>query len=248
MNEQRSVIYRIRKDILSDSDNVGFINDMIEDVADSLVETYRPDRKVQVDAWPWADMVKGFQNTFNTEYEVNSEECYKKHDGSIEKYFETIGKELLAKNFSQYDDDQVRLATREILLTIFDQHWKDHLLSMDNVKEGLNLRAYAQKNPLTEYKRESFNLFENMRMEVKKTVVENIFRVKLYTPEEIEEIKRRQQEMLEKQLQAAKRAQQAAEQQEEAESAPVARRSQKVGRNDVCPCGSGKKFKHCHGA
>ncbi|PIK15501.1 preprotein translocase subunit SecA [Halobacteriovorax sp. JY17] len=248
MNEQRSVIYRIRKDILADSDNVGFINDMIEDVADSLVESYRPERKVQIDTWPWEDMVKGFQITFNTDYEVNVDECYKKHDGSIEAYFESVGKELLAKNFSQYDDDQVRLATREILLTIFDQHWKDHLLSMDNVKEGINLRAYAQKNPLTEYKRESFNLFENMRMEVKKSVVENIFRVKLYTPEEIEEIKKRQQEMLEQQLQAAKRAQAAAEQQEEAQSAPVARRSQKVGRNDACPCGSGKKFKHCHGA
>ena len=248
MNEQRTVIYRIRKDILADNDNVGFINDMIEDVADSLVETYRPERKVQIDVWPWEDMVKGFQNTFNTDYEVSVDECYKKYDGSIETYFQKVGKELLAKNFSQYDDDQVRLATREILLTIFDQHWKDHLLSMDNVKEGINLRAYAQKNPLTEYKRESFNLFENMRLEVKKSVVENIFRVKLYTPEEIEEIKKRQQEMLEQQLQAAKRAQEATERQEEAASAPVARRTQKVGRNDTCPCGSGKKFKHCHGA
>lgn len=248
MNEQRRVIYRIRKDILSDNDNVGFINDMIEDVADILVETYRPERKSQIDTWPWEDMVKGFQNTFNTDYEVNVDECYKKYDGSIEKYFESIAKDLLAKNFSQYDDDQVRLATREILLTIFDQHWKDHLLSMDGVKEGINLRAYAQKNPLTEYKRESFNLFENMRVEVKKSVVENIFRVKLYTPEEIEEIKKRQQEMLEQQLEAAKRAQAQAEQQEQASSAPVSRRSQKVGRNDPCPCGSGKKFKHCHGA
>ncbi len=248
MNEQRTVIYRIRKDILSDNDNVGFINDMIEDVADALVETYRPERKVQIDVWPWEDMAKGFKNTFNSDYDVNVEECYKKFDGSIEKYFETVAKELLAKNFSQYDDDQVRLATREILLTIFDQHWKDHLLSMDNVKEGINLRAYAQKNPLTEYKRESFNLFENMRVEVKKAVVENIFRVKLYTPEEIEEIKKRQQAMLEEQLEAAKRAQAKAEEQEQAQSAPVARRSQKVGRNDPCPCGSGKKFKHCHGA
>ncbi|WP_372652043.1 preprotein translocase subunit SecA [Halobacteriovorax sp.] len=248
MNEQRRVIYRIRKDILSDNDNVGFINDMIEDVADILVETYRPERKVQIDVWPWEDMAKGFKNTFNSDYEVNVDECYKKHDGSIEKYFESIAKELLAKNFSQYDEDQVRLATREILLTIFDQHWKDHLLSMDNVKEGINLRAYAQKNPLTEYKRESFNLFENMRMEVKKAVVENIFRVKLYTPEEIEEIKKRQQAMLEEQLEAAKRAQAKAEEQEQAQSAPIARRNQKVGRNDPCPCGSGKKFKHCHGA
>lgn len=247
MNEQRNVIYRVRKDILADNDNPGFINEMIEDVAELLVETYTPERKVQIESWPWEEMQKGFNNTFNCDYEVSADECNQKYDGEIPVYFASVAKDLLAKSFSQYDAEQIKLATREILLSIFDQYWKDHLLAMDNVKEGINLRAYAQKNPLTEYKRESFNLFENMRVEVKKAVVENIFRVKLYTPEEIEEIKKRQQEMLEQQLQAAKRMQEEAEKKDEP-AAPIARRSQKVGRNDACPCGSGKKFKHCHGA
>ena len=247
MNEQRRVIYRIRKDILGDSDNLGFINEMIEDVADGLTHNYTPERKVQIESWPWDEMVKGFQATFNCEYIVDHKECYEKHDGSISGYFGTVAKEILEKKFSEYDEEQIKLAIREILLTIFDQHWKDHLLSMDHVKEGVNLRAYAQKNPLTEYKRESFNLFENMRMEVKKSVVENIFKVRLYTAEEIEEMKRRQQEMLEQQLAQAKMQQEQLDKTEEEQSAPVSRRSQKVGRNDPCPCGSGKKFKHCHG-
>ena len=249
MNEQRNVIYRIRKDILADNDNVGFINDMVEDVADALVSNYTPERKVQIESWPWDEMEKGFQTSFNCEYEISVDECNKKYDGVIETYFASVAKELLEKKFNQYEPEQVKLAVREILLTIFDQHWKDHLLNMDHVKEGVNLRAYAQKNPLTEYKRESFNLFENMRAEVKKTIVENIFKVRLYTPEEIEHMKKRQQDMLEHQLSQAKMQQEQSKAQDEPkESAPVARRSSKVGRNDPCPCGSEKKFKHCHGA
>ena len=119
---------------------------------------------------------------------------------------------------------------------------------MDHIKEGINLRAYAQKDPLTEYKREAFNLFENMRVEVKKAVVNNIFSVKLYTQAEIEELQRRHQEELERQLEAHKKAQEMAEAAKEAQAQPIQRSTNKVGRNDPCPCGSGKKFKQCHGA
>ena len=139
------------------------------------------------------------------------------------------------------------MALKEILLSIFDQIWKDHLLSMDHIKEGVNLRAYAQKDPLTEYKRESFNLFESMRSEVKKSIVENIFTVQLYSQEEMAELKKQQQAQLEAQLEAHKAEQKAQEEMVEGKSQPV-RRKNKVGRNDPCPCGSGKKFKQCHGA
>ena len=133
---------------------------------------------------------------------------------------------------------------REVLLSTFDQLWKDHLLNMDHLKEGINLRSYGQKDPLVEYKREAFNLYEQMKEQVRSAVVERIFSVRLYTAEEIEEIKKQQQAMLEAQLEAHKRAQKQAEQANQ----PVQRKTVKVGRNDPCPCGSGKKFKHCHGA
>ncbi len=118
---------------------------------------------------------------------------------------------------------------------------------MDHIKEGINLRAYAQKDPLTEYKRESFNLFESMRFEIKKAIIQNIFTVRLYTQEEIEEIQQRHQEELERKL----REHQASldTQENKVNSATkVTRTMAKVGRNDPCPCGSSKKFKHCHGA
>ncbi len=247
MNEQRRVIYRIRRDIISDNDNLGFVKEMIEDVADYVVESNRPIKKVPLDQWPWEDLVNSFKTTYNTDYELSAIECSNKYDGIIEKYLGEIAKELIDKKFSQYDPEQVKMALREILLSTFDQHWKDHLLSMDHVKEGINLKAYAQKDPLTEYKREAFDLFENMRQDVKKSVIRNIFTVRLYTQEEIEEIRAQQEAELKRQLEAYKE-QQRLEEEAKAPKKPLSRGQVKVGRNDPCPCGSGKKFKHCHGA
>ena len=245
MNDQRKVIYRIRRDILSDKDNYGFIEEMIEDVSDHIVEANRPDRKIPLESWNWDDITKGFQTTFNTKIDINVDECNKKFDAVLEDYISTKAKEILEEKFSKYEKETIKAALREILLSIFDQFWKDHLLSMDHIKEGINLRAYAQKNPLNEYKRESFNLFQDMRHNVKKAVVENIFLVELYTPEEIEQLKKKQQKELEMQLEAHKEQEKLNEQ---GDKAPIRRGSQKVGRNEPCPCGSGKKFKHCHGA
>jgi preprotein translocase subunit SecA len=251
MNEQRRVIYRIRREILADNDNFGFAKEMTEDVAVNLAETYRPERKTSVEMWPWEEMEKGFQATFQTDYKITAEECARGYDNDPANYFAATAIKLLEARFAEYPEDQVKMALKEILLSIFDQHWKEHLLAMDHVKEGINLRAYAQKDPLTEYKRESFNLFENMRQVVKKASVETLFTVKLYSNEEIEELQRKNQEQLEAQLAAHKEAQRQAEAAATAQassSRPVARQVQKVGRNDVCPCGSGKKFKQCHGA
>ncbi|MGB0452820.1 MAG: preprotein translocase subunit SecA [Bacteriovoracaceae bacterium] len=252
MNEQRRVIYRLRKEILSDNDNLGFIYEMVEDVADNIVETYRPQRKVPIESWPWEDMKKSFSVTFNTEVQLNVEDCLRQFDGDPTEYMVDSAKKILNDKFSQYPEDQVKVAIREILLSIFDQHWKDHLLSMDHLKEGINLRAYAQKDPLNEYKHESFKLFNEMRGIVKKAVVENIYNVHLYTEAEIEELKQKQQEILEAQMkmhqEELKRQEEKENQAAAAANAPYKRSTAKVGRNDPCPCGSGKKFKHCHGS
>lgn len=256
MNEQRRVIYRIRKDILSDNDNMGFIHEMIEDVADFVTESHRPERKVPVDAWPWENIKNSFNVVFNNEININVNDCHQKFDGDVTEYLAVTAKDLLKENFSQYDQEQVKIAIREVLLSIFDKHWKDHLRAMDHMKEGINLRAYAQKDPLVEYKRESFSLFGIMKEAVKKSVVENIFTVKLYTPEEIEEIKRKQQEILEMQIKAHQQAEEAAKKEAErqekiqaqmAQGGGLRRGQAKVGRNEPCPCGSGKKYKQCHG-
>ena len=247
MNEQRKVIYRLRREILSDNDNIGLIKGMVEDVTASLIESYRPGQKTPIEQWPWQELAKSFSVTYNTEVNLNVEDCIKEHDGNLDQYLTVTAINLLENKFNQYDQEQVLIACREILLSTFDQFWKDHLLSMDHVKEGINLRAYAQKDPLTEYKRESFNLFENMRFEIKKAIVQNIFTVRLYTQEEIDEIQRRHQEELERKL---REHQAGIEAQQRSADTPkkVTRTMAKVGRNDPCPCGSNKKFKHCHGS
>jgi preprotein translocase subunit SecA len=249
MNEQRRIIYKLRRDILNDTDNLGFLQEMVEDVAVDLLNVYRPDKKVPLDSWDWPEMAIGFKHTFNTEVEVTMNECIKTYDGELEHYFGEVAKAIMTEKFSQYDPEQVKYALREILLSAFDQHWKDHLLQMDHIKEGINLRAYAQKDPLTEYKKESFGLFETMKGQVKKSIVTNLFTVRLYTKEEIDELQKRHTEELEAQLEAHKRQLEAETIKEEAKSiqSAIKRGATKVGRNDPCPCGSGKKYKQCHG-
>jgi preprotein translocase subunit SecA len=116
---------------------------------------------------------------------------------------------------------------------------------MDHLKEGINLRSYGQKDPLVEYKREAYTLYENMKFAIKKAVIERVSHIKLLTKEEIEEIHRQNEVMLEAQLKAHQETEAAKTHEEEKK---VIRASLKVGRNDPCPCGSGKKFKACHGA
>ncbi len=244
MNEQRRIIYRLRREILGDQDNEGLIKEMIEDVAFELVETYRPQKKVPIDLWPWDEIKLAVKNKFHTDIEINPLECSQKHEGDMVNYIVALANELFDQKFSKHDPEHVRLAFREILLSNFDHHWKDHLLSMDHLKQGIGLRAYAQKDPLLEYKQESFKVFEDMKGILKNSIIESLFSVQLMTPEEMEEYKARQQAELDAQLEAAKQAQM---REQEADNTPVRRGQSKVGRNDPCPCGSGKKYKQCHG-
>ncbi len=238
MNEHRKVIYSIRKDILSDKDNLEFLYEIIDDVAEFIVETHRPDKKIPINSWPWEEINHSFKNIFHTEDIINHGECAKNYDDNIATYIATKAKDMINSEFNTYPKEQVKAALREILLSTFDQHWKDHLLAMDHVKEGINLKAYAQKDPLTEYKREAFNLFEAMRISVKKSIVKNIFSVRLYTEEEIKQLQEQHLEQMQQQLEMAKIA-------KKQTNIPKKRTNKKVGRNQPCPCGSGKKYKHC---
>lgn len=248
MNEQRKVIYRLRKEILNDDGNQELVQEMLADVVAQTVEAYRPTNKLALNEWNWEEINTGFNGIFNSDFKLSVQECSSDYKGDLNSYLLAKAQQRLEEKFSAHPQEQVKLTLREILLATFDQLWKDHLLNMDHLKEGINLRSYGQKDPLVEYKRESYSLYEGMKEQVRRAAIERIFHVRLYTPEEIEEIKRQQQEMLEAQLQAHKNAQNAKEQASSAQSASPRRGEVKVGRNEPCPCGSGKKFKHCHGA
>jgi preprotein translocase subunit SecA len=245
MNEQRKVIYKIRRDILNDEANHELITDFIEEVAFELAEQFRPDKKINVHEYPWEDINTTLKSVYNTDHTFNGENCSQLAQGDLAEYFKKVGLETFENKFKGLDPQQVKYTQREVLLATFDQFWKDHLLAMDHLKEGINLRSYGQKDPLVEYKREAFVLYENMKFAIKRAVVERISHIKLMTQAEIEAIHRQQDEMLEAQLKAHQEAQAA---QQLAEEKKIIRATVKAGRNDPCPCGSGKKFKNCHGA
>jgi preprotein translocase subunit SecA len=149
---------------------------------------------------------------------------------------------------------------KHIMLNVVDQNWKEHLARMDYLRQGIHLRSYAQKQPKQEYKREAFELFSEMLSKVKREVVSLLARVRIRSEEEVAELEaqeRAQAEAAARQMQfqhaesgglgADEEAEQARLAQDAAAHVPATREGPKVGRNDACPCGSGKKYKHCHG-
>lgn len=245
MNEQRKVIYKIRRDILNDEGNDELVRDFIDEVSFTIADEMIPDKKSPIRNANWQEINNQAKAIFNIEKELSPEECSVQFSGDLANYLKEEAIRTLESKFAPFDPEQVKYTTREVLLATFDQYWKEHLLNMDQLKEGINLRSYGQKDPLVEYKREAFHLYENMRYSIKKAIIERISHIKLMTPEEIEELRRQQMEMLEAQLKAHQESMKA---QEMAQEKKIIRATMKVGRNDPCPCGSGKKFKNCHGA
>jgi preprotein translocase subunit SecA len=140
----------------------------------------------------------------------------------------------------------MRQYERHILLQIIDGAWKDHLLAMDHLKEGIGLRAYGQRDPLVEYKRESFDMFSQMKERIENDAVRFLFRLEPMTQEEREKEAERRRKEQEQIFRAASRSKEGVTARGGIQT--VQRKQGKVGRNDPCPCGSGKKFKKCHGA
>ncbi|MDH3525226.1 MAG: SEC-C metal-binding domain-containing protein, partial [Acidobacteriota bacterium] len=179
---------------------------------------------------------------------------------------ELLGIEELTATLQQladekYDEKQARLGEelmsvfqRDVMLRVVDQSWKDHLLALDHLKEGIGLRAMGQKDPKNEYKRESFELFQEMKERIEDTIIKTVYRVEPMSVEQMNQQRRQQRQRPPSgfQLDAPLKAGAPLGAAGSAPGAPAprlaARREAKVGRNAPCPCGSGKKFKKCHGA
>ena len=261
-NDQRKVVYAQRNELL-EADNVeetiaGIRGDVTADLVDRFVPPDSIDEQwdlpgleatlaeefgVQV---PVQDMVKGRE-------EVDAE--------TIQSYVQETLDRLFADKEASVGAETMRMLEKHIMLNVVDQNWKEHLARMDYLRQGIYLRSYAQKQPKQEYKREAFELFSEMLAKVKREVVSLLARVRIRTEEEVaamEAQERAQAEAAARQMQfqhadsgglgADEEAEQARLAQEDAAAhTPVTREGPKVGRNDPCPCGSGKKYKHCHG-
>ncbi len=237
MNQQREVIYRQRRDLLMGEDIHDTIEDMINEKAEEIAADFADERVLPED---W-DM-KGLSDAVFKQYNFRLAPFDKDTlDGLNE---EGLAQEIVDQAMATYAQrekviglDTLRHLERVVMLQTVDNLWKDHLLSMDHLKEGIGLRGYAQQNPLLVYKKEGFELFQDLIERIKEETIAIMFRIQLAEPQSLKEMQKEQNQNL---VFSGSDGQPAKKQ-------PQRRADKKVGRNDPCPCGSGKKYKKCCG-
>jgi preprotein translocase subunit SecA len=245
MNKQREAIYAIRKDLLEGVDQKEYILELANDIILDLLNNFAS-REKPADTWDLEGLRVSVGNQFGFDItqlgidlqEVIYEELAEKLTEKIRTNYEEKGKRL--------GDEYMRYQERMIMLQVLDMQWKDHLWSLDHLKEGIGLRGYGQRNPLMEYKKESFGMFEELRTRIEEETIRFLFLFEPISREE-NEAREKEREEARRKLQAQKNLVYSAGESAAASSTPVKREMVKVGRNDPCPCGSGKKFKKCHG-
>jgi preprotein translocase subunit SecA len=239
MNKQRETIYSIRRSVLEGKDQKEYVLSIAEDIAIALVETYCP-RAEHPSNWNTAQFINEVLNQFGVDTKaVGADPATLSHDELKGLLCEKVQARYEEKE-ATFGAEVMRWLERRIILDIVDTQWKDHLLSLDHLKEGIGLRGYGQKDPLVEFKKEAFILFEDMMERIDTETVRYLFLVQPARPEdEQREIERRQRRAEQNMQFLAGQAQ--------AEPPKQVRTGAKVGRNDPCPCGSGKKYKKCCG-
>lgn len=245
MNKQREVIYRQRREVLSGDNLRQVVQDMIDDQIDVVVSLFANSRLASED-WEWGGFEEQMHEIFQVKIDWTDQD---KVDMDENSFREKVSSMVAAhyKTQEEYNGEETqRHLERVILLQMVDTHWKDHLLSMDHLKQGIGLRGYGQKKPLDEYKKEGFNLFLRMVETVKQQTVSTLMRVRVVQEDDVDRLEAERRERLKQE-----RAQAILNKGAAGESAPVAqparREGAKIGRNAPCPCGSGKKYKKCCG-
>ncbi|MEL0168520.1 MAG: preprotein translocase subunit SecA [Pseudomonadaceae bacterium] len=258
-NEQRKVIYGQRNSILASENVEETINAIRQDVVNDLVAMHMPAGSLP-EQWDVAGLEQSIASELGLHLTIQQwldEDERLSEQGVAERVLEALvaayrEKEELA------GAEALRTFEKQMLLRVLDDLWKEHLATMDHLRQGIHLRGYAQKNPKQEYKREAFNLFQEMLETLKRDTIRVLSHVQVRRedPAEEEARLRRQAEELQRRMQfkheevnavADAAGDDAGEQEQAGAAAPVTREGPKVGRNDACPCGSGKKYKHCHG-
>jgi len=258
-NDQRKVIYAQRDELLdaeSVKDNVDGIRD---DVIFDVVARFVPPNSVD-EQWD----LRGLEATLESDFglQMSLVDMVKSHEeldaeGIAAKVLERVNQHFAEKE-AGVGEETMRALEKHVMLTVLDQSWKEHLARMDYLRQGIYLRGYAQKQPKQEYKKEAFELFSDMLENVKREVVTLLARVRIRSDEEVQALEAAERQQVEARLSQSQfqhqdagsySADEEAAQVEAAQQGvnPLQRDEPKIGRNDPCPCGSGKKYKHCHG-
>ncbi|MGO9145279.1 MAG: preprotein translocase subunit SecA [Desulfomonilia bacterium] len=233
MNKQREVVYSQRRRILSEENLKGLVEEMIDEVLEEGFEIFIP-KKGSSEHWDMEGLNNWVKNIFDLTPNlgpaqgVTRDDLYNSIRSLIMDYYNLREKE--------FTPEVMRMVERHFLLLTLDTLWKDHLLSMDHLKEGIGLRGYGQKNPLREYQREGFDMFVSTLSRVRELSLERIFKVQIQRQEDVEKVSQRERRQ---RIQMGRGIGE--------KPSTVKRGGKKVGRNDPCPCGSGKKYKQCCG-
>lgn len=254
-NDQRKVVYEQRNELLETDDITETINAIRQDVVDSVISQYIPPQSLD-EMWD----IPGLENRMRTDFGIDMPIAkWLADDNKLfeEKLRERI-QDVVEKTYQLKEEmvgpQVLRQFEKAVMLQNLDSHWKEHLAAMDHLRQGINLRGYAQKNPKQEYKREAFELFSRMLDNLKLDVIGVLSRVQIRASEDVEAVEAQRREAEAQPMQFEHQAapglvEELAENAAEPKPAPAAvfREEEKVGRNDPCPCGSGKKYKQCHG-
>jgi len=246
MNKQREVIYSQRREVLEGENVRPIVDDMIAELVAQVGSEFAG--KSAADEWDWPALEERVEQLFNLKLDWPQEDRHDlNHATFVEKLQESV-QQGYAVQEERNGEQQMRQLERMVVLQMVDTLWKEHLLHMDHLKEGIGLRGYGQKNPLLEYKREGYNLFMTMIEAVKQHTVANLMRIQLVQDDELARMEEERRRERERELEEAKRSSAAAPTGvAEIERKPIQRVEDKIGRNAACPCGSGKKYKKCCG-
>ncbi|MZR62451.1 preprotein translocase subunit SecA [Alcanivorax sp. DP30] len=255
-NDQRQVIYSQRDQILETDDLTNSVKGIRYDVIQEVVHSYMAPGSVE-DQWDVPGLEKALDAEFQSKAPVGqwlNEDNQLHIDGIVEKLVENLEEDYQRKE-AEIGKEDLRRIEKHLMLQILDRHWKEHLASMDHLRQGIHLRGYAQKNPKQEYKKEAFELFQNLLNQIQNELIRVLHSFQVRRDDELERMEQQRQEEARRQAEKMKM-QAAAEPGGESptgaeggaqQAGTVVREGRKVGRNEPCPCGSGKKYKQCHG-
>lgn len=266
-NDQRQVVYQQRRELMEADEISETIVALREEILADLVSQYIPPMSLE-EQWDVAGLQEALETEFNSRQPISQwleQDDKLDEDRLREKSLQQILAEYQSKMESWREAGiDIHLVEKQLMLQVLDQRWKEHLATMDHLRQGIHLRAYAQKQPKQEYKRESFELFQDFLYNVKRDVVRLLSRVQIEQPEETQRLEQERREAAAQKMHythaettalgqnsnqdsAAGQAPGGGRSEQAAAPETFVREDRKVGRNEPCPCGSGKKFKQCHG-
>ncbi|MEE7626712.1 preprotein translocase subunit SecA [Methylobacter sp. Wu8] len=256
-NDQRKVVYAQRNELMAAEEISDIITAIREDVVNNVITQYIPARTM-VEQWDTKGLEDHLHQEFNVEIPVRKmlEEDHSLQEESLRKRIIEILEQNHKDKEQQMTQQVLRHIEKSLMLQVLDNSWKEHLAAMDYLRQGIHFRGYAQKDPKQEYKREAFEMFTNLLEHIKYEVITTLFKVQVRQEEDVQALDEQMQAPREMHFEHAQaptldayEESLSAPEQEETTVAeqPFVRDGNKVGRNDPCPCGSGKKFKQCHG-